>query len=68
LSYTDGMIAENPFIRFHNAERGYVNCTVTPKQWQSDYQVVESVTRRDAPLVTRASFVIENGKPGVQQA
>jgi len=60
--------AENPFVKFHNAERGYVRCTVSPKEWRSDYQVVEYVTRPGAPLVTRASFVVEDGKPGVQKA
>ena len=33
----DGLKAANPFIRFHNTERGYVRCEVTPKQWRSDY-------------------------------
>ena len=65
---TAGVLAENPFVKFYNAERGYVRCEVTPKQWRSDYQVVEYVTRRGAPLVTRASFVVENGRPGAQTA
>ncbi len=64
----DDLYAENPFVKFHNAERGYVRCTVTPSQWRSDYQVVEYVTRPGAPLVTRASFVVEDQKPGVQKA
>jgi alkaline phosphatase D len=62
------LYAENPFVKYHNAERGYVRCTVTPTQWRADYQVVEYVTRPGAPLVTRASFVVEDGKPGVQKA
>jgi alkaline phosphatase D len=68
LDYTDGMLAENPWVKFHNAERGYVSCTVTPDHWRSDYQVVEYVTRPGAPLITRQSFVIENGEPGVKPA
>jgi len=64
----DKTLAENPFVRFHNAERGYVRCQVTPRQWRSDYQVVEYVTRPGAPLVTRASFVVEAGRPGAQPA
>jgi alkaline phosphatase D len=62
------LYTENPFVKFHNAERGYVRCTVTPTEWRSDYQVVEYVTRPGAPLITRASFVVEDGKPGVQKA
>jgi len=60
--------AENPFLKFVNAERGYVSCTVTPDDYRADFQVVEDVTKPDAPLVTRASFVVENGKPGAQRA
>jgi alkaline phosphatase D len=59
-----GVVAENPFVRFYNGERGYVECTVTPKQWHSDYQVVPYVTRPGAPLVRRARFTIQNGRPG----
>jgi alkaline phosphatase D len=62
------VMAQNPCVRFHNAERGYVRCTVTPDAWRSDYVVVEYVTRPGAPAVNRASFVVEAGKPGVQPA
>lgn len=60
--------AENPFCKFHSAERGYVRCEVTPGQWKSDYRAIEYVTRPGAPLHTRASFIVENGKPGLQKA
>ena len=56
---------ENPFLKFHSRERGYVKCTVTPTEWRSDYQAVEFVSKPGAPLITRASFVVENGKRGV---
>ena len=64
----DQLLAENPGVRFFNAQRGYVRCTVTPKTWRSDYQVVEQVTKPDAPAVTRASFVVEAGSPGARPA
>ncbi len=63
-SEIDRLFDENPCVRFHNRERGYVRCTVTPGTWRSDYQVVEDVKKPGAPAVTRASFVIEAGKPG----
>ena len=66
--YTDSMLAKNPWVKFHNAERGYVSCTVTPTEWRRDFQVVERVTRPGAPLITRKSFVVENGRPGAQSA
>ncbi|MEX2172883.1 MAG: alkaline phosphatase D family protein [Pirellulaceae bacterium] len=62
----DRLLAENPFVKFHTAERGYIRCTATPGQWRSDYQAVEYVTRPGAPAITRASFVVEDGKPGLQ--
>jgi len=57
----------NPFVHFHSAERGYVRCRVTPETWQSDYCAIPYVTRPGAPCEIRASFVVENGRPGPQQ-
>ncbi len=64
---TDAMLAENPFVKFFNSERGYVSCQVTPEEWKTDYQVVEYVDRRGAPLVTRASFVVKAGTAGAER-
>jgi alkaline phosphatase D len=61
-------LAENPFVKFHNAERGYVSCEVTPRQWRSDYRTVEFVTKRNAPLNTRASFILEPGSSKLNAA
>ncbi|HEX6985591.1 MAG TPA: alkaline phosphatase D family protein, partial [Planctomycetaceae bacterium] len=66
--YAEAMTTENPFVKFYNAERGYVRCELTSDLWRTDYQVVEEVTKPGAPLVTRASFVTEAGRPGVQRA
>ena len=62
-----GVMAENPFVRFYNGQRGYVSCSVTPQRWQTDYQVLDFVTRKDSPRRTRASFVVEDGRPGAQR-
>jgi len=59
-------MAENPFIKFFNTERGYVRCEITHKSWRSDYQVITDVLKPGGKAITRASFVVENGKPGVQ--
>ena len=58
----------NPHIRFHNSQRGYVRCIVTPEQWISDYRIVPYITREGAPVSTRASFVVEAGRPGMEKA
>ncbi len=57
------LLGENPFVKFHNAERGYVRCEVTPAAWRTDFKTVEYVDRAGAPLRTRASFVVEDGRP-----
>ncbi|NYI08201.1 alkaline phosphatase D family protein [Allostreptomyces psammosilenae] len=59
-------LAVNPHLRFHNAQRGYVSCRITPDAWRTDYRVVPYVTRPDAPVETAGSFVVEAGRPGAQ--
>ena len=62
-----GMLAENPWVKFFNAQRGYVRCEVTPERSVADYQVLEYVTRPGSPIATRASFLVEDGRPGAQR-
>jgi alkaline phosphatase D len=57
-------LVKNPHTKFTNAQRGYVLCRVTPESWQTDFRVVPYVVKPKAPITTRASFVVENGKPG----
>ncbi len=64
---TAATLAENPHIKFFNNQRGYVRCTVTPRQWRADYRVVPYVSQPGAPAFTRASFVVESGNPGLRQ-
>jgi alkaline phosphatase D len=64
----DAYLPDNPHIKFFNAQRGYVRCTVTPERWQSDYRVVPVVTKPGSDILTRASFVVENDRPGAQKA
>jgi alkaline phosphatase D len=63
----DRLLAENPCVKFHNAQRGYVSCEMTPDQLRADYQVVPFVSKPGAPKTTRASFVVESGRPGAAQ-
>jgi alkaline phosphatase D len=65
---TEAIYSENPFVKFFNNERGYVSCEVTPDRWSTHYRIVPFVTKPDAPLVTRKSFVVENGRPGAIEA
>jgi len=61
------VLAENPHIKFANRNRGYVRCTLDRGQWRSDFRIVPYVTRPGAPVSTRASFVVEEGRPGAEQ-
>lgn len=61
--HTPELLSENPFVKYHNAERGYVSCELTPQTWRADYRTVPYISRRGAPLQTRASFAVESGSP-----
>ena len=43
-------------------------CEVTPKQWRTDYRTIEYVTHPGAPLNTRATYVLEDGKSTLNKA
>jgi alkaline phosphatase D len=64
----DAILASNPCVKFHNGERGYIRCTVTPQSWKSDYMVVDDVLNPGGKTFPRASFVVESGNPAVQSA
>ena len=57
-------LAENPHLKFFNSQRGYVRCTLTPSSLTAAYRTLAYITRPDAPIHTRATFVVENGRPG----
>ena len=61
-------LAENPCVRFFNQERGYIRCRVTPRLLTTDYRTLPFVTRPGAPILTRASYVVESGKAGAEPA
>ena len=62
------VLAENPCVRFYNGQRGYLTCELTAKQARADFKVVDYVTEPGAPIRTRASFVVEDGRPGAVPA
>ncbi len=65
---TAAVLAENPHIKFYNGQRGYVRCELTPREWRTDYRIVESISKPDMPLQTRATFVLEDGRPGAKRS
>ena len=64
---TAGMLADNPFVKFYNGQRGYVTCELSGDELRADYRVVDYVSQPDSPISTRASFLVENGRPGAQR-
>ena len=64
----DQILADNPGVKFHNGERGYIRCVVTPDNWRSDYMVVDDVLKAGGKTFPRASFVVESGDPHVKPA
>jgi alkaline phosphatase D len=62
-----GLVEQNPHIKFFSARRGFVQCELTRREWRTDFQEVPYVSTPGAPLVTRASFVVESGRAGAEQ-
>jgi alkaline phosphatase D len=60
----EAILAENSHVGFYNNQRGYVRCDLTRDRWMADYRVLPFVARPEAPIGTRASFVVEDGRPG----
>lgn len=65
---TDALLAENPQIKFFNGQRGYVRCELTRQSMTADFRVVERVSVPESPISTRATFIVENGRPGAHKA
>ena len=61
-------LAMNPHVHLFNGQRGYVRCRVSPDRWETEYKVVDYVSRPGSPIRTRAKFVVEDGRPGAQEA
>ena len=65
---TEGVLRDNPFIRFFNDQRGYVRCLLSRTECRADYQVLDFVERPGGSISTRASFVVQDGVKGVKKA
>ena len=62
--YEDWM-AQNPHLRFISDLRGYTRTEVTREQWRTDFRVVDTVAKHGGAIRTRASALIEPGRPGI---
>ncbi|MBF6354966.1 alkaline phosphatase D family protein [Nocardia higoensis] len=59
------LLAANPDLQFFNSQRGYVRVDLDHRLWRNDFRVVPYIDRKGAPIHTRATYVVENGVPGV---
>lgn len=62
------LLAANPDLKFTNTQRGYVRVELDHQLWRTDFRVVPYVRRPDAPIHTRATFVVQDRVPGVVEA
>lgn len=61
-------LLENPWIKYNANRRGYVRIDMRAGELRADLRILPYVSRPDAPATTGASFVIEDGRPGLQRA
>lgn len=61
-------LADNPFLKFNNAQRGYAVCDVTPERWQTEFKVLDKVSEKGGTLSTRATFAVASGDPRIVAA
>jgi alkaline phosphatase D len=64
----DAFHTNNPHLKFISNQRGYTRHVVTPKHWQADFRIMEQIQTAGAPIVTRKSFVVEAGRPALNEA
>lgn len=60
--------SQNNFVKWYNSNRGYVTCELRPDKWTSHFRVTPIVNKLNSPLVKKASFVVEAGRPGAKLA
>jgi alkaline phosphatase D len=64
--YYGPMIPANPHIKyFEGDKRGYFRATLTRQAWNTDVRYVTRVERPTAGVYTGASFVVQDGLPGL---
>jgi alkaline phosphatase D len=67
FDFPDGVkpvLEDNSFVKFYNEQRGYVSCEITPNTMRARFRVLDYVTRPGGSVSTRATFVVESGRPG----
>jgi alkaline phosphatase D len=63
---SDAQRAENPQVKWQNAQRGYVSCVVSAGEWRANYRTVPFVTQPEAPIATASSWRVRNGSATIE--
>jgi alkaline phosphatase D len=62
-------LPDNPHVHFFESRRrGYSFVELTPKQMTTRFRVVSDVKQPDATIATLKTYVVEDGKPGAEDA
>ncbi|MCH4892123.1 alkaline phosphatase [Sphingomonas sp. SFZ2018-12] len=57
--------ANNPQLKFNNAQRGYMLCDVTRERWETKVRVMDRISDRNGEISTRATLVVPAGETKV---
>ncbi|SDJ64681.1 alkaline phosphatase D [Actinopolyspora mzabensis] len=58
-----GVLDDNPHVKFHKDRRGYVRTRFSRDELRVDHRTLDYVTERGAPAKTAATFVVNDGEP-----
>lgn len=61
----DRIMANNPFLKFTNDQRGYMVCEVGRDTWQGQFRVVDQITAPGGTVSTRKTATVERGNPAI---
>jgi alkaline phosphatase D len=64
----DSELADNPDLKLANNQRGYVIARLDRHELRAEFRVLDRVSQPGAAASTRATFVVEAGHPGLQEA
>ncbi|MGD7789612.1 alkaline phosphatase D family protein [Propionibacteriaceae bacterium Y1700] len=57
----------NPHLKFHSKRRGYVRNVINTAQVRVDFRSIDKVSEHGAPVKTAQSFMINDGRPGLEK-
>ena len=64
----DVLLSNNPCVKFHDQQRGYIRCTLTSNSWTSEYMIIDDVERHGGTTTSAKKLVVESGSPTIHSA